>query len=245
MKPMVVESLELPDFAVESRQGPRNAKNEDSYLALPEWNVFAVADGMGGHAGGAKASSTLVEHILQCVSDNAKGRLGETPDEHTLENVIEQANRHIYELSQANTQWRGMGTTLSLLLLRPEEVICFHVGDSRIYEFSNFVCRQLTRDHTPGADDLGQRSLQHTSQRGIQRAVGVKEHVVIDIVRHPRAAGAQYLLVSDGITDAMPDYEIANVLSDVAKSPRKKVQRLLDLAEERQGSDDKTAILVG
>lgn len=244
---MIVETTEMIRFAADSIKGSRYERNEDSFLALPEWGVFAVADGMGGHNGGAVASNMLVNYVLEEIQqvNDSSGELPDWRNSQWMVETIECGNRKVFDASKEDSALEGMGTTLSLLLLLDEEALCFHVGDSRIYEHHNFLTKRLTRDHAEGAEDLGQRGNQHSGVRGIQRAIGIRPSVAIDVSRFPRQEDAEYLIVSDGVSDMLPDFEISNVLSNLEFSYRQRIDVLLSSAVERGGSDDKTAILIG
>jgi len=220
-------------------KGERYERNEDAFLVLPEWNVFAVADGMGGHNGGAVASNMTVSHIVKCLSEH-RGVLSKD----YLVDVISEANRAVFSKASITSELRGMGTTLSLLHFSESEVLIFHIGDSRVYRHHDFRATQLTRDHTPGSQDLGVFENQHKSRRGITRAVGVSQSVDIDVSSHRHDPGAEYLIVSDGITDKLANFEIGNVVSDLSLSMAKRIDKLICLANECGGTDDKTAVLL-
>lgn len=226
-------------FAANTMKGERYERNEDAFLALPEWNVFAVADGMGGHNGGAVASNMTVTHIVDRLSDY-RGDLSKD----FLLGVISDANEAVFSKAQSTSDLRGMGTTLSLLHFSDSEVMIYHVGDSRVYRHHDFRATQLTCDHTPGTKDLGLLKDGHESQRGITRAIGVRQDVNIDVTRYQHEPGAEYLIVSDGITDMLANYKIGNVVSDVSLSMLKRVDKLISLANQSGGTDDKTAILL-
>lgn len=226
-------------FAANSQKGERYERNEDAFLVLPEWNVFAVADGMGGHNGGAVASNMVVNHIVS--------RLGACRTELTTDfivGVITEANEAVYHKAQEAPELKGMGTTLSLVYFSGDSLTLFHVGDSRVYRHHEFRATQLTRDHVPGSNDLGVMVNEHTSQRGITRAVGVRKNIEVEVSRHQHEPETEYLVVSDGITDKLANYEISNVMSDVSLSLAKRIDKLIDLANQSGGTDDKTAILL-
>lgn len=226
-------------FAANTMKGDRYERNEDAFLALPEWNIFAVADGMGGHNGGAVASNMTVTHIVDRLSEYR----GVLSKDYLIEVILE-ANQAVFSRADSTPDLRGMGTTLSLLHFCDREVMIFHVGDSRVYRHHDYRATQLTQDHTPGANDLGVLKNVHKSQRGITRAVGVSQKVNIDVAQYPHEPGAEYLIVSDGITDKLANYEIGNVVSDIKLSMAKRIDKLISLANEAGGTDDKTAILL-
>ena len=129
--------------------------NEDSYLVDPALQLYIVADGMGGHAAGEVASETAVSEIRRVVKEHerllvdyaetGKGR-GEILQ--LLEDAVRTAGRTIYEMAQADAARRGMGTTVSLLLVTPTRGFIAHVGDSRVYLARSGGVFQLTEDHS-------------------------------------------------------------------------------------------------
>src|SRR5512143_3578573 len=128
--------------------------NEDSFLVDEALGLFAVADGMGGHAGGETASSMAVaclQEAVRALMDRAAGS-GTPPREHSAIRAIEKgliaANRAVFEAGSRDPALRGMGTTLTALLREEGLMHIAHIGDSRAYLFRNGVLEQLTQDHS-------------------------------------------------------------------------------------------------
>jgi len=226
-------------FSTCSVKGLRYEKNEDSLMALAEHNVFAVADGMGGRNGGAVASNLIKESLTSKLSHEPN-----EVSEKLILKYVQTINQEIYNLSLENAELKGMGSTLSLLSFNKNMVNCIHVGDSRIYRLLNFQLEQMSIDHTKNAHDLGRMSDKRKPQSGITRAMGVKPKVKLDCYSFEHIDSAEYLLVTDGVTDLVADFEIANILTTLQESYNKRVKKLVNLAVSRGGSDDKTVIFL-
>jgi PPM family protein phosphatase len=139
--------------------GRKRAHNEDSLLCNNDLHLYAVADGMGGHLGGERASSMAVEILEREIEEVRRaGLLSLAPETVTtgashpvnalLRRAVVEADRHIYEAAMANPELTGMGTTLTALLFSDGYVHLSHVGDSRAYLYRDGRARQLTEDHS-------------------------------------------------------------------------------------------------
>lgn len=217
--------------------------NEDSYICLGS-SVYAVADGMGGHAAGEIASRLLVE--------TAKEMLGNPPanmvDENLLEQVIVRANQRIIKKAAQDKSCAGMGTTASILYLNDDTGIWAHVGDSRIYLFRAGDMQQITKDHSLVWDLMENGTItaaeaqQHPKRNLLTRAVGVDEDLKIDTGRFATAAGDKFLLCSDGLTNMLSEAEIKEIVLDHTVSD--KAAYLISRALQAGGNDNVTAIVV-
>ncbi len=223
--------------------GRRRSANEDALLVLREQTVYAVADGMGGHAGGAVASQLAVEAIATAFIEGV-----ETPC--LLSNVPPLAAELVQSLAAANESIRraaardlrfsDMGTTVVAARFCPERGRLYvgHVGDSRCYRLREGKLQLLTRDHIMAELGVTGRPSVHLS-----RAVGPKEVVEPDVaVLEPRA-GDIYLLCTDGLTKMVSDEEIRDVLvaEDTVEDA---ASMLVARANAGGGKDNVTALVV-
>ena len=200
--------------------GRLRSRNEDSFLIRPDLAVFAVADGMGGHAAGDVASRTALETFANVLA----GR--------SMEDAIMMANLAVWEVSQTDPGKAGMGTTLTAIRFEPDsELVCGHVGDSRLYRLRDGVLEQLTRDH----------SIPRTSM--LTRAIGTRADVEVDVFRASALAGDRYLLCSDGLTGMLTDEELRALVGQQAEL-EKICGDLVAAANQHGGHDNITAILV-
>ena len=233
-------------FAVKTEIGKR-AHNEDSYL-LPEGEelplLFAVADGMGGHAAGAVASGIVVE------------KLGETNtydfSEHEVEQligVIQRANLAVFEAAEADKTLFGMGTTLVCALVLGKSYLAANVGDSRLYYFDGKTLERVTTDHSL-VEQLVQSGVitreeakYHPHRNIITRGIGLSPAVDVDVFEREWSAGDLLLLCSDGLHGALEDEEIISVLSS-DQSLEDMCEALVELALNNGSTDNITLVLI-
>lgn len=223
-----------------SNVGLVRSRNEDACLALPERGVWAVADGMGGHAFGDVASRMVVEAIAG------------VPTADNLAQLISSARERI---TRANTQLRTeaaarrvpvMGSTVVALLACGHELACLWAGDSRIYLYRNARLQQLTRDHSQ-AEELKARgpapgaALSSAISNMITRAVGAADTLALDQTTLQVRDGDMFLLCSDGLSNPVDETDIGATLAsgDCAHA----AQALLALALGNGGRDNITVVV--
>lgn len=201
--------------------------------------LLVVADGMGGHRGGATASRLATETIGAVFEQST----AEPSD--ILYDALAQANERVHQTSLEDPELRGMGTTVVSLLFDAEGLVWVaHVGDSRAYRLHAAVIEQITQDHSV-VGEMVRRGLitsteaeVHPRRNEILRSVGVEEAVEIDVAQVVAAPGDFFVLCSDGLSGQVSDDEIAEVVQST--SPEIAAQRLVDLANERGGPDNVT-----
>ena len=235
--------------------GRKKRSNEDTYLIDQELKLYIVADGMGGHAAGEVASAQAVESARSIISTGIQGLLSwdqETTRRKLLqliESAVRQAGRDIYAMAEQDISKRGMGTTVSLLLLTPTRGYIAHVGDSRIYLIRDEEVFQLTEDHSLIWELIRNKKLTpeeaETSpyRNALTRAVGVYADVEVDSLDFEIAEGDRFLLCSDGLSNYLEsEGEILKVLEEGAfnMSP----SRFVDLANMRGGKDNITSLVI-
>lgn len=237
--------------------GKKRDHNEDSYLLDQELGLFVVADGMGGHAAGEVASREAVEALRDNVlaKKNELQSFLETPNNDTAELVrknielaVRAAGYQVFGMTEIDPDHKGMGTTLSLLLLTPTAAFIAHVGDSRIYMIREGNYRLATHDHTFVAAMVKQGKMtEEEAQRSrysnvLLRAVGPHDYVQVDtrILRHK--VDDTFLLCSDGLHGYLQDGELTNYV-DIRDLPGS-MDRLIQMALDRGGKDNITGILV-
>ncbi len=236
--------------------------NEDSYLIVDPGNeaydfshsglLFAVADGMGGHAAGEVASKMACEGLLEYYEPSIDQETGSSDLVFRLKQlrrVIRKTNKEIYRHAQTHPEFSGMGTTLSVLVLFPEFAIIGHVGDSRIYRFRNQNLKQLTTDHTEvrAMIDSGQLTPEeaavHPFRHALLQAVGtMAELEAIDTGIESVQPGDLYLLSTDGLHDSISDKDIEQTLRETGDI-HIACDRLVDLALKKRGRDNITLII--
>ncbi|MEM7678374.1 MAG: protein phosphatase 2C domain-containing protein, partial [Myxococcota bacterium] len=247
---MRVDSWALTDV------GRARKHNEDGWLIDDQLGLYAVADGMGGHAAGEVASA----YGLRCVAEQLvkKKELLEdftrspTPEKRAqivreVELAINVASSAIYHMAQKDKKRHGMGTTLSMLLLVGNKAFMAHVGDSRIYLARANQIHQLSEDHSYLWEQIKKGAITvEEAKRSpfsnvITRAVGITETVQVDTLVFDVLPGDTYLACSDGLHGYIEnEAELAQILfsDDGEEVPR----RLVGLANARGGKDNITCV---
>lgn len=223
--------------------GRVRAVNEDH--ALQSSTLFAVADGMGGHAGGEVASHTAI--------DTLEREFNRDPTPGGLAEAVQSANASVWEQSRNDPDLRGMGTTLTAAALVAtddgDRLVLANVGDSRIYRFRDGTLTQVTRDHSVAEElvDRGELSEEeaaiHPHRHILTRALGVSPDVEVDVWQLVPQAGERYLLCSDGLTNEVSTQRIIDILSSMP-DPEQAAQTLVRIANDSGGNDNITAVIV-
>src|SRR5262245_30523301 len=230
------------EIASISDVGRQRMNNQDSYgegRARSGARWIMVADGMGGHAGGATASRVAVETVSSVVESSP-----DAPDV-ALRMALEAANRVVHDEAQRNEHLAGMGTTGVAALFSPDGVaFVANVGDSRAYRMRSGALEQITLDHSLVAElhrrgiITEEEALVHPRRNEVLRSLGVEPDVVVDLHRLDLQPGDQFLLCSDGLSGVVRDAEIAEVMH--RESPAQAVRTLVDFANSRGGPDNVT-----
>ena len=217
--------------------------NQD--LAVETGTLFAVADGMGGHAGGEVAARLAVDTLTIA--------FGARPTGAGLSEAITEANQVVFEHSLDNPDLRGMGTTMTAAALVNEDgrdvIALVNVGDSRSYRFHEGVLTQITVDHSLAEEmvrtgEISQtEAAVHPHRHILTRALGVADDVVVDLWRIQPTRGDRLLLCSDGLTNELDDMQIAEVLRTVP-DPQVAADLLVRAARTHGGSDNITVVVV-
>ena len=247
-----VSALEPVHYAALTDVGVKRGHNQDACAAQPAaddagWtghgHVFVVADGMGGHAVGEKASAKAVRDIPFLYLKHAHD--GVIP---ALRRAFQETNTGIFAVGQENPEFRGMGTTATALILRPEGAWVGHVGDSRAYRIRDGLAQQLTFDHSwvweiARRQGIDPDSLGDFKKNVIIRSLGPDPDVEVDIEGpHPIRPGDAFLLCSDGLTGCVHPEEIGAVITSLP--PDEAARLLVHLANLRGGPDNITVLIV-
>lgn len=245
---------ETPQIAMRIVQrtdvGRVRSENQDfAITTTPEESgygfLMVVADGMGGHRGGATASQMAGEIVksefLAAAAENASIA-------QNLRVALETANQRIFAESQANQDLRGMGTTCSALLIRNDEAWIAHVGDSRIYLVRGGQIQVLTEDHSLVASMVREGLITpeeaevHPRRNVLQRSMGVAELVEVDVYEPLRVlSGDRFILCSDGLHGLVKEAELQQVASE--NEIEQAADRFIELALERGAHDNVTVIV--
>jgi len=232
------------------------ARNEDSYFRDDGLRLYVVADGMGGHRGGDVASRLAVEEIENVIRGWKPEYLNEItsvngprPEEETrLVVALKRANARIWNEAEANPEHRGMGTTSTAAMFSDGEVTIAHVGDSRAYLIRDGNIRQITEDHSWVNEQVkagfitSEEARTHRLKNLITRSLGHEPHIKVDVLRLGLEEGDRFVLCSDGLTNLVLDDEIKDIT--LAGEPDKALKTIVDMANERGGNDNITAVMV-
>lgn len=236
-------------FAGVTDIGRRRASNQDRFIAqaldTPSGRLvlLAVADGMGGAAGGEIASTHAVDALLRVV-----GEAVTSDDAQILAQAIAAANQVIYRHARSDPELHGMGTTVVAALVRGQSLVVGHVGDSRAYLVRGATIHRLTADHSWVAEQVRRGELTEEEAAAsafrniLTRSVGVNEQVEPDLSPPlTLEPGDILLLCSDGLHSVVNDATIARMVQ--AGEPDETARRLIDLANERGGPDNITVVV--
>jgi serine/threonine protein phosphatase PrpC len=242
-----------PILGQRSDQGRVRARNEDAVggpppsldpnLAEQKGYLYAVADGMGGEAGGQQASTLAIQTLLAEYYRDPEPDVGLS-----LWRAVQAANQSVYRKARTTPALARMGTTMTAIVVRGEELVVAHVGDSRAYLIRNDGIRQLTRDHTWVADAIRAGTISpeeartHPNRHILNRALGSEPQVEIDVGREKLQPGDRVLLCSDGLTGLVGDNEMLQHVQRLG--PLRAPDALVDLANDRGGYDNITAVVV-
>ncbi|MBT8119033.1 MAG: Stp1/IreP family PP2C-type Ser/Thr phosphatase [Gammaproteobacteria bacterium] len=232
--------------------------NEDAIGSDENIGLAVLADGMGGHRGGEMASAITVSTILETVTEKLKKISSSNTDEETgysleslaVHEAVALANKNVHESSEANAQYRGMGTTVVVTLFYDDRFTVAHVGDSRLYRLRDMELEQITRDHSLMQEliDRGfytpEQARNSLNKNLVTRAIGIDENVQIDIQEDIAMTDDIYLLCSDGVTDMIEDHLIKSMILDNENDLEKAATEIIRLANEHGGKDNISALLV-
>lgn len=211
--------------------------NEDAYLVAPP--MYAVADGMGGHAGGEVASALALETLRT---------MHEGSTEADLSAGVREANLAVYERQDRDPDLAGMGTTLTAIIVDEAGVRVAHVGDSRAYLLRDSKLTQITTDHTLVRELVQEGQLteeqarEHPQRSMLTRAIGIDAVVEIDEAMIQPLNGDRLMLCSDGLTGMLTDEQILDALR--SREAQDSADALVAMANAAGGTDNTTVIVL-
>ena len=232
-------------------QGCKRKNNEDYYFLDLKRRLFIVADGMGGHQAGEKASRLAVETAEKLLSST---RISEIIDNEekiktTMIDAVSAANEAVFKASRSNRKLRGMGCTLIMAIARGNLFHICHVGDTRAYMISKDNIRVLTEDHTIVQDLINsgnltyEESKKHPLKHMLSRSIGNKKNVEVAYRTTLVKFGSYLLLCSDGLNSMVEDKIIKEIvikeedIDDIRNN-------LIDTAKKAGGKDNVTVVVI-
>ena len=230
--------------------------DEDSILAADlsfgvnsdtsKFLLLAVADGMGGHAKGEEASKIALNAIARAVIPDL---LNNTPFTKILEKGIQNANQDILDYTAKNPEASGMGTTSVCAVVKDNQIHLANVGDSRAYRVSDDEICRVTKDHSCvqaliDEDEITEeQAREHPRKNEITRAVGIMPSVEVDTMKLTLDSDESLLLCCDGVIAHLSDDDIHKIIRD-SPDPQTACQEIVDMANERGGSDNISLIIL-
>lgn len=226
----------------------------DVRFSTPQGHLFLVADGVGGHAGGEKASALAVNTVEAFILDtlNWCARLHSDDGNEVLaefQRALVRADARLIQEARQRPELRGMATTMTLAYAVNDELFIAHVGDSRCYLMRNGVLFRLTNDHTL-VDEMARHGMikpeevaSHRLRHVVTNVVGGNDQgVKVEMRKIPLESRDRLLLCSDGLTEMVPDQEILKVLA-AEEDPAAACDKLVDMANEAGGKDNVTVVV--
>jgi len=239
--------------------GRRRKINEDSFLVAPDTHLYAVCDGMGGHAAGEVASRMAIETLAAFVERSGAEREITWPfgldanlsfDANRLKTAIRLANSKVFQAADEREDYAGMGTTVVAGLVAGDVLTLCSAGDSRCYLVRGETVEQLTRDDSWVSAALGEGILnsddveRHPLRNVITKAVGARDSIELDVIEHALQPGDTALLCSDGLHGMIGDEALTRLVSPMPESLEKAAGQLIDAANEAGGRDNVTVVLL-
>jgi protein phosphatase len=239
------------EIAAASDIGQHRERNEDAIRVLPEQGIAILSDGMGGHQAGDVASRMAVEIIAdELLNGSAANGDRVAPSTDRMVDAIKTANEAIRAMSHSDPKCHGMGATVVIAAYDNRKILAAHLGDSRLYRYWNGRLQQLTEDHTlaqryvnAGVIEPGDAKTWF-GRNMLLKGLGIDKRVEPAVTQVNAELGQVYLLCSDGLTDAVPDDRIAEVLGRRHPSLDDAAETLINVANENGGPDNISVVLI-
>jgi PPM family protein phosphatase len=249
------QSLEI---ASHSDPGMVRSHNEDSIASDASKGLVVLADGMGGYNAGEVASgmatTVLVTELQHLLDERAPHEIdtesGLPLAQRLLREQIAKTNTSIYQASQSQPQYAGMGTTLVVALFYDNRMTVAHIGDSRLYRLRGEEFRQITRDHSLLQEQIDsgmitpEQAKMSQNKNLVTRALGIDPIVEPEIHDYETQPGDIYLLCSDGLCDMVSDEDMGMVLHTLSSNLKLCAEHLVQMANDNGGRDNVSVILV-
>ncbi len=221
--------------------GTKHDKNQDNFLIknTDDISLFLVADGMGGHAAGDIASALAIDVIEKKLTEF---------NEKSIKNAILEANNCILTEAKTKEEYKGMGTTVAMCVVKGSELFITHIGDSRVYIDKGNGDIFVTKDHSVVQQmvergEISEKEAKiHKMKNVITRALGVEDDAKIETELTDLTDDTVIVICSDGVSNVMDDGEIINIAKE--NEPKEAAEILCKKAKELGSTDDITAIVI-
>ena len=247
------------EYAGATHVGMKRVHNEDNLMLEPAMNLFAVADGMGGHSSGEVASQIAVDTLKRFFQETQdddeitwpyKPERGASYDQNRIVAGVKLANRTIFETALESPKYKGMGTTFVGAVYTDEGTVIAHAGDSRAYRIRNGEIAQLTEDHSLLNDYKKIQPMTPEEEEAfphkniIVRALGMKESLDVEVTPETPEVGDILMLCSDGLSGEITDPDLLKLVTEHEDNLESAVQQLIQTACDNGGKDNVTVVLV-
>lgn len=250
----MIDLSSVIEVATATHPGMVRSHNEDSLAADAGIGLAVLADGMGGYNAGEVASGIAVElirtELKKALATKNPEELNGKDAEQLIANYAGRANTAIYQASQSQPQYSGMGTTLVVALWHDNQISVGHIGDSRLYRSRDGALEQITRDHSLLQEQIDsgmitKEQARHSQNKNlVTRAVGIDPEVETEVHTYSVQPGDVYLLCSDGLSDMVPDEDVQLTLESLASNLPLAAEQLVQQANDNGGRDNISVILV-
>jgi protein phosphatase len=223
--------------------GKVREENEDRFLCDDGLQLYAVADGIGGLAGGGQAAEEAITQLLDLARRQSPG------DDWDFQAILETVSNHVAALGKTIDATFGIGTTLTVARLYHKRLHLAHVGDSGCYLWRDRILEKLTLDHTLENEFRARHGrsvaifLSPRSRNALTRCIGQAAPPEADLLMRPLRTGDRLLLCSDGVTRFVRENELAQLLADSA-TPAEGLDQIIALASEHGGHDNATGVMI-
>ena len=219
--------------------------NEDAVVSLPGQGLWAVADGMGGHARGDYASQSVIKSLLDMTLPHDVQVAGQL---NSIHRVLEQTSQRLIAKAQEISEQTIIGSTVVVVVINGNDLGILWAGDSRAYRLRQGQLSQLTTDHTVANELIREQGFTLDDARSAQDAEALTTAVGASVFAPERCEdttqpGDRFCLCSDGLNKVVPDWEIASVLN-AQSAPEAAAQQLLELSLARHATDNVSIIVV-
>jgi protein phosphatase len=248
------ETQTLLKIAGYTDTGLRREYNQDHIGFDQELGIAVLADGMGGHKAGEIAAHMAVKFVLDklrkfVLQENSVSITGSQLLEF-VSNTISSSNAEIYSAQEAEEAYKGMGTTIVATVVVGSQIYVGHVGDSRLYLYRSRTLQRLTKDHSLVQDLIDRGFYTEREARSanvghvVTRALGTRPEVEVDANEEQLQAYDLLLLCSDGLTDMVSDWQIAEIIDENIADLEVAAKKLIALANHYGGKDNISVILM-
>jgi len=248
------ETQTLLKIAGYTDTGLRREYNQDHIGFDQELGIAVLADGMGGHKAGEIAAHMAVKFVLEklrkfVLQENSVSITGSQLLEF-VSNTISSSNTEIYSAQEAEQAYKGMGTTIVATVVMGSQVYVGHVGDSRLYLYRSRTLQRLTKDHSLVQDLIDRGFYTEREARSanvghvVTRALGTRPEVEVEANEEQLQAYDLLLLCSDGLTDMVSDWQIAEIIDENIADLEIAAKKLIALANHYGGKDNISVILM-